>query len=92
LALQEAGAAGLPIVARSIPALDSLGLDPALRVPERVAAELDLVLRTGQPSRPRLQEAFAARHTPQAQAAALTEAYEWLLGTSRHAATLARAA
>nr|BFE65774.1 glycosyltransferase [Dactylosporangium thailandense] len=79
LALLEAGAAGLPLVARSIPALDSLGLDPALRTPEHVAAELELVLRTGQPSRPRLQEAFAARHTPQAQASALTAAYEWLL-------------
>ncbi|WP_432978065.1 glycosyltransferase [Dactylosporangium sp. CA-233914] len=83
LALLEAGAAGLPIVARSIPALDALGLDPDLDTPERVAAELDLVLHTGQPSRPRLQEAFAARHTPQAQAAALTEAYEWLIAARR---------
>ncbi|GLL04512.1 hypothetical protein GCM10017581_062590 [Dactylosporangium matsuzakiense] len=85
LALLEAVAAGLPIVARSIPALDSLGLDPDLHTPEQVAVELELVLHTGQPSRPRLQEAFAAQHTPQAQAAALTQAYEWLIGSSiRH--------
>ncbi|WP_433209646.1 glycosyltransferase [Dactylosporangium sp. CS-047395] len=91
LALLEAGAAGLPLVARSIPALDSLGLDPTLVTPELVAAELDLVLRTGQATRPRLQEAFAARHTPQAQAAALTEAYEWLLDTAVHTTALAGA-
>ncbi|WP_433050337.1 glycosyltransferase family 4 protein [Dactylosporangium sp. CS-033363] len=91
LALLEAGAAGLPLVARSIPALDSLGLDPSLTTPELVAAELDLVLRTGQATRPRLQEAFAAQHTPQAQAAALTEAYEWLLGTAVHPDALAGA-
>ncbi|MFI5911437.1 glycosyltransferase [Dactylosporangium sp. NPDC051541] len=82
LALLEAGAAGLPLVARSIPALDSLGLDPDLHTSEQVAAELNTVLHTGQPSRPRLQEAFAVRHTPQAQAAALTAAYEWLIGAS----------
>ena len=42
---------------------------------EAVAAELTTVLTTGRPGRPRLQEAFAARHTPQAQAAALADAY-----------------
>ncbi|MFF5231858.1 glycosyltransferase family 4 protein [Dactylosporangium sp. NPDC000521] len=81
LPLLEAAAAGLPIVARSIPALDSLGLDPDLGTAEAVAAELATVLTTGRPSRPRLQETFAARHTPQAQAAALADAYATALGT-----------
>ena len=80
LPLLEAAAAGLPLVARSIPALDSLGLDPDLGTAEAVAAELATVLTTGRPGRPRLQEAFAARHTPQAQAAALADAYASVLG------------
>lgn len=80
LPLLEAAAAGLPLVARSIPALDSLGLDPDLGTAEAVAAELATVLTTGRPGRPRLQEAFAARHTPQAQAAALADAYARVLG------------
>lgn len=80
LPLLEAAAAGLPLVARSIPALDSLGLDPDLGTAEAVAAELATVLTTGRPTRPRLQEAFAARHTPQAQAAALADAYTRVLG------------
>ncbi|GAA3224123.1 glycosyltransferase family 4 protein [Dactylosporangium siamense] len=80
LPLLEAAAAGLPLVARSIPALDSLGLDPDLGTTEAVAAELATVLTTGRPGRPRLQEAFAARHTPQAQAAALAAAYARVLG------------
>ncbi|MEV4513131.1 glycosyltransferase [Dactylosporangium sp. NPDC049525] len=80
LSLLEAAASGLPLVARSIPALDSLGLDPDLGTAEAVAAELGTVLATGRPGRPRLQEAFAARHTPQAQAAALADAYAQVLG------------
>ncbi|MET7424647.1 glycosyltransferase family 4 protein [Dactylosporangium sp. NPDC005555] len=80
LPLLEAAAAGLPLVARSIPALDSLGLDPSLGTAEAVAAELATVLTTGRPTRPRLQETFAARHTPQAQAAALADAYTGVLG------------
>lgn len=80
LPLLEAAAAGLPLVARSIPALDSLGLDPDLGTAEAVAAELGTVLSTGRPGRPRLQEAFAARHAPQAQAAALADAYARALG------------
>jgi glycosyltransferase involved in cell wall biosynthesis len=80
LPLLEAAAAGLPLVARSIPALVSLGLDPDLETPEAVAAELARVLLTGRPARPRLQEAFAARHTPQAQSAALADAYGSVLG------------
>ena len=80
LSLLEAAAAGLPLVARSVPALDSLGLDPDLGTAEAVAAELATVLDTGRPGRPRLQEAFAARHTPQAQVAALADAYAQVLG------------
>jgi glycosyltransferase involved in cell wall biosynthesis len=80
LPLLEAAAAGLPLVARSVPALDSLGLDPDLGTAEAVAAELATVLATGRPTRPRLQEAFAARHAPQAQAAALADAYAHVLG------------
>ena len=75
LPLLEAAAAGLPIVARSIPALDLLGLDPSLGTAEAVAEELSAVLATGRPTRPRLQQTFAAAHTPQAQVAALTAAY-----------------
>ena len=40
MTLLEATRLGVPIVARSIPSLDSLGFPPALTTPEKVAAEV----------------------------------------------------
>ena len=45
ITLLEAAAVGAPIVARSIPALDSLGFDPSLRTAEAVARRLVETIR-----------------------------------------------
>ena len=72
MTLLEATRLGVPIVARSIPSLESLGFAPALTTPEKVAAE---VLSTmGQPHT--VRSVYRVQPSATNQARALRAAYE----------------
>lgn len=69
ITLLEAAVIGVPVIARSIPALDSLGFDVRLRTPRDVADALDALLVSGR--RPLAPPASR----PEDQALAIRRAY-----------------
>jgi hypothetical protein len=70
----EAVGLGIPVVARSIPSLSSLGLPAHLTTPSDVAGEVGNALQN-QGQLPEWQGRYQEEHSPQRQAAALGRLY-----------------
>ncbi|MFD1720140.1 glycosyltransferase [Amnibacterium endophyticum] len=73
ITLLEAAVLGVPVVARAIPALDSLGFDPRLRTPRAVALALTELLAGG------VAPVAPSAPSPQEQADAIGRAYARVL-------------
>jgi glycosyltransferase involved in cell wall biosynthesis len=81
--LLEAAALGLPVVARSIPALEALDLPDLAGTPEALAARVLTVLDgDGRAEALASSAALVARHSPQDQLARLRAAYDATLAAA----------